>query len=226
MGVGTNTVMIALSSFLIAPKLTIVLTSFVSIFGGIGMLRLDKGALERPYWIPITTTMLLGGVCGAIALNYIDITVFQILLGSAFLIVSFSMLIEKKTSATRLKPPKKAKFIDVSVGWFSGFLNGFIGLSAVPLIAYFGKILNKKHLRRLLVLIYLPVSIAQTLTFALNGMLSLEIILYGIAAMIFIAPGLYVGNKAHAHIPDTWFKRILGIFLIFASVKFIYSALT
>lgn len=223
MGVGINTVTIALASFFIEPKMTIVLASFISIFGSLGMLHHDTKTVKRGFWVPVTTTMFIGGVCGAMALKYIDPHIFEIILGSAFLIISFWMIINPNFTQQSDTAPKKAKLSDTLMGYFGGFCNGFIGLSAVPLIAYFSRYFDKKHLRRFLVLVYLPVSFAQTGTFAINGMLTKQILIYGLIMLPFIFVGLFVGNKAHHKIPEIWFKRILGAFLAFVSTKLILT---
>ena len=222
MGIGINTVVIALSSFFIDPKMTIVLASIVGIFGGLAMLRLDTKLLERSYWLPITVCMFIGGICGAMALKYVDANIFEFILGVAFLIISIWMIFNpniKLISADNTL--QKANRYDNAMGVFAGFLNGFIGLCAVPLIVYFGRVLSKQHLRRFFVLLFLPVAFAQTATFSLNGMLTKDILIYGLVMLPMMPVGLYFGNKAHHNISEVWFRRIIGVFLAFVSIRLI-----
>lgn len=223
MGTGINTVVIALSSFFIEPKMTIVLASFISIFGGLGMLNIDKKVIVQSFWLPITLAMMVGGICGAMALKYVDARIFEFVLGSGFLIVSLWLIADTdKTDVLDKKAPHKAGLIDNVMGMFAGFCNGFIGLSAVPLITYFSRVLTKKGLRRFLVLLYLPVSSVQTGTFFINGMLTREIVIYGLVMLPFMVLGLYCGNKIHYRVSEIWFKRILGAFMAFVSIRLIF----
>ena len=66
-GTGTTTVIVALGSLFIDPKLTVVLASFINIFGGLSMVRVDPLPLPRRYWMPISMLMVAGSVAGAIA---------------------------------------------------------------------------------------------------------------------------------------------------------------
>ena len=65
-GAGPAVVIISFSSLIIDPKSTIVLASFVNVFGGLAMLRVDKVELGRRYWIPVALLMGVGSIAGII----------------------------------------------------------------------------------------------------------------------------------------------------------------
>lgn len=220
MGVGINTIIIAFSTFFIEPKAAVVLASIVSLIGGIAMIKQDKNLLHVSYWLPITVFMMVGGILGAMALKYIDPEIFKIALSVAFFISSFWMIFDPTSKNKITKPcPKKANFNDNTIGICGGFLNGLVGLSAIPIVVYFSHMLDKTSLRRLLILLYLPAAFAQTATFTVNGLLTMDIMLYALCMCPLLLSGLSLGKKAHFKISELWFKKSLGGFLFFISLR-------
>lgn len=225
MGIGTSTVLIALSTFFIDPKSAIVMTAFVNIFGGLAMIKIDPAPLHKKFWIPIAAIMALGSIIGATVLNIVPAQLFQVILGIAFLIASFWFLFFNAAPSTMSKSPKILSFKDALITGFSGFCGGFIGITAPPLILHFGKYLNKQLLRRLFVLLFLPAAVVQTVTFWVNGLLTKDIIILGLLIIPFLAVGIYFGNRSFQKISETLFKRILGLFLIIVSARLIWFGL-
>ena len=91
-GTGTTTVIVALCSLIIDAKLTVVLASFVNIFGGLSMVRVDPVPLAGRYWVPISGLMVCGSVIGAAALKVIPSQQFQLILGTVFLLTALWFL--------------------------------------------------------------------------------------------------------------------------------------
>lgn len=222
-GTGTTTVIVALCSLLIEPKMTIVLASFVNVFGGLSMIKIDPVPLPMRYWIPISILMVIGSILGAWALKVIPKEIFEMVLGIAFLFVSAWFIAKKVVPLTEeTSPPQKASLLDLAIGLFGGFCGGFIGVNAPPLVFHFGMHLNKRQLRRLLVLIFIPAAIAQTLTFWWAGMMSQEILIYGLAILPCMVAGIYAGNKAFHKISENLFRRVLGLLLLIVSARLIF----
>ncbi len=222
-GTGTTTVIVALCSLIIEPKLTIVLASFVNMFGGLSMIKVDPVPLPKKYWIPVTVMMIIGSVLGAWALKVVPKDVFEIILGIAFFLVSMWFLFKKTQSKPAdHPPPNQATPADMGVGFFGGFCGGFIGSNAPPLVFHFSRYLNKRQMRRLLVLIFLPSAIAQTATFWMNGMLDKQIVIYGLTILPCMILGIYIGNRAFHKISEQFFRRVMGVLLIIVSLKLIF----
>ena len=225
-GTGTSTVIIALSSFLIPAKTTVVLASFINIFGGLAMIKVDPVPLSFRYWGPVAFMMIVGSVIGAWTLAVIPNESFYIVLGSAFFLASLWFLFRNhKNNENEMSSPSQSSASDLSVGAFAGFCGGFIGINAPPLILHFGRVLNKGSLRRLLVLIFIPAAIAQTLTFAHAGLLNKQIVFMGLSMLPSLAIGIYLGNKAHFKISETMFKKILGILLLVVSARLLLKGI-
>ena len=220
-GTGTTTVIVALGSLFLDPKLTIVLASFINIFGGLAMVRIDPLPLSRRYWIPVSLCMVGGSVAGAMALKLIPNQWFQLVLGVAFLLTAFWFLFRAPVPRVEAEVPQEATGLDLGIGGFAGFCGGFIGINAPPLILHFGRFLDKRYLRRLLVLIFIPAAMAQTATFAVNGLLDRQIMAWGLMVLPAMIVGIWLGNRTFHRISERLFRRILGTFLVFVSVRLI-----
>lgn len=225
-GTGTSTVIVALASFVISPKWAVILASFINIFGGLAMARVDPIPLARRYWLSIAITMIAGSIIGAWTLSIVSNQLFNLALGMAFLLSSLWFLIKPSPNQLSEKTtPAKASVADLTVGTFAGFCGGFIGINAPPLILHFGRMLDKRRLRRLLVLIFIPAAIAQTVTFAAAGLLNSEIISIGLLMLPTMVLGIYLGNKAHFRISEQAFRRLLGVFLLIVSVRLLLKGI-
>lgn len=220
-GTGSTTVLVALCSFIIDPKLSIVLSSLVNIPGGLAMLRVDPIPLAPRYWAWVAVIMIVGSVFGAIALKVVPSDVFQILLGITFLFSAIWFVTRVRTPEHLGQSPTQADAYDLITGVFSGFCGGFVGVNAPPLVLHFSRRLDKRHLRRFMVLVFIPAAIAQSLTFTLNGMLTVQILMWGVAIVPSIILGVYFGNKSFHNISEVWFRRVLALFLIIVSVRMI-----
>jgi uncharacterized membrane protein YfcA len=220
-GTGTTTVIVALCSLIIEPKLTIVLASFINVFGGLSMVRIDPIPLAPRYWMPIAALMVTGSVLGAVALKHIPNQQFQLILGAAFLLTALWFLFRVPPPRDSPHPPACAKAMDLGVGTLAGFCGGFIGINAPPLILYFSRYLDKRYLRRLLVLIFIPAAVAQTATFIINGLFDKRIFIWGMLMFPSMLAGIYLGNHTFHRISENWFRRALGVLLVVVSVRLI-----
>lgn len=165
--------------------------------------------------------MVLGSVLGAIALKHIPNQHFQLILGVAFLLTALWFLFRVPKARDNSHPPVKANAADLGVGTLAGFCGGFIGINAPPLILYFSRYLNKRYLRRLLVLIFIPAAAAQTATFAINGLFELKVLYWGLLLFPTMIAGIYLGNHTFHRISESWFRRALGILLVVVSTRLI-----
>jgi len=225
-GTGTTAVIVALGSLFIDPKLTIVLASFVNIFGGLSMLRIDPLPLSRRYWIPISVLMVAGSVAGAIALEVIPNQQFQLILGGAFLLTALWFLFRVPVPLENREPPSTAGGMDLGVGTIAGFCGGFIGINAPPLVLHFSRNLDKRRLRRLLVLIFIPAAVAQTATFVANGLFDRQVMIWGLLMLPAMFVGVWLGNRTFHYISESMFRRTLGLLLVFVSIRLILKNLS
>ncbi len=219
-GMGTGMIVVPLASLVIEPKSAVILASLVGIFGGFSMLRVDRVWLAPRYWIPIAVTMVLGSIAGALTLEVIPIALFSAFLSLVFLFWGIWFVLRASASSPGESPsPISARLKDLIVGSLAGFLGGFVGINAPPLILYFSRHLNKRLLRRLLVLISLPAVLAQTFTFASLGLLNTKLLSLGVLMIPGLVVGIYLGNRMFSRLSEAWFRRILGAILVVSSAK-------
>lgn len=218
-GTGTTTVIIALGSFFIDPKVTIVLAAFINIFGGLQMVRVDPVPMKPSYWGVVALFMVIGSVAGAYALKFTPDRPFQVLLGAVLLLTALLFFFQKKGAADLGPAPDRANGRDMAVATVSGVFSGYVGISAPPLVYYFGSYLNKRYLRRLLVIVYIPSVTVQTIVFALNGMLNREILLAGLLMVPSMILGVHLGNRTFNLISEASFRKLLALVMVIASAR-------
>ena len=187
------------------------------------MVRIDPVQLAARYWIPIALLMVCGSVFGAIALKHIPNQQFQLLLGVAFLLTAAWFLFRVPQPRENSPAPVRANSMDLGVGTLAGFCGGFIGINAPPLVLYFGRYLNKRYLRRLLVLIFIPAALAQTVTFIINGLFEQRILFWGLLLIPSMIAGIFLGNHTFHRISESWFRRALGLLLVVVSARLIFK---
>ncbi len=189
------------------------------------MVKIDPVPLSKRYWIPISILMVAGSVTGAAALKIIPNEPFQLLLGAVFFLTAMWFFLKTPGPRAQADPPSAARPMDLSIGGLAGFCGGFVGINAPPLILHFSRFLDKRRLRRLLVLIFIPAAMAQTATFFINGLLDKQVFIWGLTLIPSMAVGIYFGNRTFYRISETWFRRTLGGFLIVASVRLIFRGI-
>jgi len=182
--------------------------------------------MGKKYWIPIAFVMAIGSVAGAALLKVIPNHGFQVILGITFILTGVWFIIRiPEPGNLKSGAPRKAGLMDMGVGAFSGVLGGFIGVNVPPLVLHFGRVLDKRNLRRLLVLIYLPAAISQTVTFMVNGLLTPRIAFHGLLILPMIFLGIWLGNRTFEAVSESWFRRVLGILLIVISTRLILRSM-
>lgn len=222
-GTGTGTVMMALSTFVIDPKLAVVVIAYISVFSSLMMIRLPSVALKQAFWVPIMLVIGLGAGAGAMALKYVPADIFKTILGIAFLLGAFWFGFKRRAVRDFAPAPDRARPADLAVAAGSGFMGGFVGVNAAPLVIYFGSFLDKQQMRRLFVLIFTGSTITQTATFLGNGMLTREAVALSWFILPVVALGVWLGNRSHVKISETLFGRILSVFLVVAALRMIWQ---
>ncbi|MBI1300929.1 MAG: TSUP family transporter [Alphaproteobacteria bacterium] len=225
-GTGTATMTIALSSFFIDPKLSVILVSVMNIYGGLTMAGMDRVPLPMKFWTAIAATMIIGSVLGAIALTLLEQNIFKIILGCSFLLsaIWFARKPFKPIQTAVVK--EKAEYLDLLVGTFAGFCGGFIGSNAPPLVFHFGSYLDKRTLRRLLILIFIPAAFAQTGTFWATGLLTMDVFYLSLTTIPGMFLGIYLGNKSFHFVSENLFRKILAVLLVIVSCRLIFLGIT
>lgn len=219
-GIGVSTVAVPILSLIIGAKQIVVLSSIVNVVGGLLMYRIDPQPAERRYWWPIAISMIIGAVLGGIALKLTPLKSFEKILGITILAAGIWFIIwrgKQKSTSFLEKLPEKGCLKDYVIGFLGGLAGGFVGINSPIFILYFGSHLAKGPLRRLLVLILLPLAIANVIIYAALGLMSTQIVLYSLISLPGLLLGVYVGNRTFFRISEKVFGAILGAVLILLS---------
>jgi uncharacterized membrane protein YfcA len=216
-GIGVSTVAVPILSLIIGAKQVVVLSSIVNVIGGLLMYRIDPQSAARRYWWPIAILMIVGAVFGGIALKLTPVKSFEKILGITILAAGIWFIIwrgKQKTHSFLEKLPEKSCLKDYVIGFLGGLAGGFVGINSPILILYFGSRLAKGPLRRLLVLILLPLAISNVAIYGALGLMSTRIVLYSLMSLPGLVLGIYLGNRTFLRISEKVFSAILGGVLI------------
>ena len=219
-GIGVSTVAVPILSLIIGAKQIVVLSSIVNSIGGFLMYRIDPQPAPRRYWWPIAILMILGAVLGGIALKLTPLKSFEKILGITILAAGIWFIIwrgKQKTNSFLEKLPEKSGPKDYVIGFLGGVAGGFVGINSPIFILYFGSRLAKGPLRRLLVLILLPLAISNVVIYTALGLMSTQIVLYSLISLPGLLLGIYVGNRTFFRISEKVFGAILGGVLVLLS---------
>ncbi len=219
-GIGVGTVAIPLLSLIIGAKEVVVFSSIVNVIGSLVMFRIDPQPASRRYWWPIAALMIIGAVFGGIALKLTPLKSFEKILGIAILAAGIWFIIwrgKQKSDSFLEQMPAKARFKDDVIGLFGGFTGGFVGINSPIFVLYFGSYLAKSPMRRLMVLILMPLHIAQVIIYYSLGLVDSQILIYALVALPGLLLGIYFGNRTFFRISEKIFGTIMGAVLILLS---------
>ena len=219
-GIGVGTVAIPLLSLIIGAKEVVVLSSIVNVIGSLVMFRIDPLPASRRYWWPIAGLMIAGAVLGGIALKLTPLKSFEKILGIAILAAGIWFVIwrgKQKSDSFLEQMPDEARFKDDVIGLCGGFTGGFVGINLPIFVLYFGSYLAKSPMRRLMVLILMPLHIAQVIIYSTLGLMEVQILIYALIALPGLLLGIYFGNRTFFRISEKIYGTILGAVLILLS---------
>ena len=169
--------------------------------------------------------MIAGSVIGAWSLTALHTRTFDLVFGAACLpLAGWFLFGPPPQTRDQAGVPHFASAADLAVGTFAGFCGGFIGINAPPLLLHFGRVLDKRHLRRLLVLIFIPAAIAQTGTFVWRGEVTRITVLLTISILPAMVAGIGLGNRAFVRISEQTFRRVLGALLLVIGLRLLWAS--
>ena len=251
-GFGSMIVMLAVGSLIIGPVPALLLTALLDVVGGLALLKLDSTKDTKKLWQPLSLAMLIGVVLGALLLKLIALPRLQYVLGATLFLVGIWLMFFRHRQSmsdklqlvvdSTIETPEgantrdddKLKFIghpapasyqtkDLLACLISGTSGGLTGISAPPLLYYFGSRFGKEALRRILTRIFLVESLTRVVTYSAFGVMRMQIVLFGLALIPVMYLGLYVGNHAFFKIPERWFGRLAGLIAIASGLRLITS---
>jgi uncharacterized protein len=225
-GFGSMIVMLAVGSIIIGPVPALLLTATLDVISGVALLRLDSTRDSRRLWLPMSLAMLVGVVFGSLILRLFALPRLKYVLGiTLFLVGVWLIFFRHRSPRDPLSEvmPTKSRLKDMLICLLAGTSGGLTGISAPPVIYYFGSRFAKEALRRILTRIFLVESVTRLVTYSALGVMRMHIFLLGIVAVPVMYFGLYVGNRAFFKVPEMWFGRIAGMIAIISAVKLLMT---
>jgi uncharacterized membrane protein YfcA len=220
LGFGSALVAVPLA-LLFLPKETVVSSMFMVglSLNGFLSVRIRERISYRPVLF-LFFASLFGMPLGVWVLRAIPLETMQVLVGC--LVVLFTVLLQWG----KLKLPQKGVLTWVA-GFFSGLLNTSTSMSGPPvLILLAGQGLPKDQLRRTLVSFFFVSGLVAALMLLLSGVMTLQRVSYGLAAIPFAFLGGYVGDTLSKRLPERPFRVLALAVLFVAGAYSVVSGLT
>jgi uncharacterized membrane protein YfcA len=220
LGFGSALVAVPLA-LIFLPKETVVSSMFMVglSLNGFLSVRIRERISYRPVLI-LFFASLFGMPLGVWILTAIPLEAMQVFVGC--LVVLFTLLLQWG----KLKLPQKGVLPWVA-GFFSGLLNTSTSMSGPPvLILLAGQGLPKDQFRRTLVSFFFVSGLVAALMLALSGVMTLQRVSYGLAAIPFAFLGGYVGDTVSKRLPERPFRVLALAVLFVAGAYSVVSGLT
>ena len=171
----------------------------------------------RRIWI-LVVTAIIGMPFGAYILKVVDADRLRVIIGVFIVLFAFAFL----QGFRRKSSNEKAAFIPI--GFFSGLLNGSIGMSGPPVILFFANQgVHRDAFRANLVAYFMMLNIATIPVFVYHDIITLETIKYGGIYMLPMLVGVYIGVKLAGKADETLFRKIALIIVTVAGLFSIIS---
>lgn len=150
--------------------------------------------------IPLGTWLLAAG----------DLSLLLTLLGAVLVLVGVAFLV-----TPRRDPVPLPGWIAPPVGLVSGVLTGLFGTGGPPLIFYYQlRGLDKAAFRGNLMAIFLLMTAIRVPSYAAFGLITAPRLWSSLAVFPAVLVGAWVGNRAHLHIEETTFRRLVSVALV------------
>jgi uncharacterized membrane protein YfcA len=179
-----------------------------------------KHVALRKIWMLILASFVAAPI-GAWLLLFVEPTYIK--LGAGVLIVCFAtLMILGKTFAVR-----NEKIAFIPVGFLSGLLNGSISLSGPPVALFLSNQgTNKNEFRANITFYAIFLNIVTIVSFALNGLLTRDMLMKTSVYVPGMAVGVLIGAFALTKLDERLFKKIaLGLIIVSGLSTAIQAAL-
>ncbi|MCZ6695523.1 MAG: sulfite exporter TauE/SafE family protein [Acidobacteria bacterium] len=219
-GFGPGIVIVPIAALLFGAREAVLLIGILDLASNSVIVATDRAARARRFWLPMAVAMIAGSVAGSVLLRLVPQRDYTILLAIVVGVVGVWFLSGRRTrdgQALMSDLPEKVRPVDVGVALASGLFGGLFGLAGLLIAWYLGSLFTKELFRRVIVHILLVSAAARVATYAVTGMLSMEVLLLAAGAIPLLLAGLYCGDRLLPRISENWFGRVIGIVLLIAA---------
>jgi uncharacterized protein len=168
---------------------------------------------------PLIVSGLLGAVCGALMLIYLNVPLLKLLTGAVIIPFAIALLLDVKINLN-------SRFLQVPVGLLSGFLGGSTSMSGPPVVLFFQNRGLEKHIFRANLVLYFFILYPLTLpTYWLGGLLTGEVFYTALLAVPALIVGALMGARLVHRVPERLFRRITLLLVIASGIFAIITGL-
>ncbi len=223
LGIGLPLVLVPLLAQFLALPVAVALLTLPMVAANIRQMLEAGGALIALRRLsPILGTLVLGTAIGAHLLISIDRRILDIVVGTAFVLLSVMLLF-----VPRLRIRRGAeRWAGPSVGLLSGLLGGMSGMFGPPLIAYqIGLGVDPATFIKHMAILALTASLALTLSLGGSGALTGSDLIISVVAIIPIQLGMPLGRWLRGRVPPIIFRAMVLCALAGGGVDMLWRAL-
>jgi uncharacterized membrane protein YfcA len=215
-GFGPALIMIPFLTIIYDPPTAIIITTTLDFLAGLTLVYQIRREISWSFVIPIIITMGIGASFGAYMLGQFPIDTTRQIMGITIGLFALYMMFQGN-----LKPQSNSgvKFLKYPVGIVSGLFGGMLGISGPPLVIYMKLSFAKAFFRTQLIVIFLFGAGWRLVLYHLNQIgLNLEwpLLIIFIIAMIL---GVFIGNKVHLKISETFFTRLVAVVIFITAIR-------
>ena len=226
-GFGSVIIMVAIGSHIIGPLPVLILTSFLDVISGFTLLRVDVTNDHRRLWVPLSLAMFLGVVLGGFLIKLFGLQYLHLIVATALIAVSIWLIFFRYRGTKVMSNARDFSGVfnltDLGVCLVAGTSGGMTGISAPPLLYYFGSQFSKGELRRLLTRIFLVESLTRMGMYIVIGAVRPQIFMIVLLSIPLMFAGIVLGNRLFLRISESAFGRIAGVVILGSAVRLLYQ---
>ena len=221
-GFGPGIVIVPVAALVIGARDAVVLIGILDLASNSVIVFRDRATGKHRFWLPMAIAMVAGSGIGGILLKLVPPVDFTILLAVMIAVVGLWFLSGRRTAnrqALRNELPSRVGLKDLAVALAAGIFGGFFGMAGLLIAWYLGSFLSKEMFRQVIVHILLLSAITRVITYAVAGLLTLEVFWLSAAAFPLLLTGLYLGGGVLIRISESWFSRVIGVVLLASAAR-------
>jgi hypothetical protein len=217
-GFGSSTLLLPVAVLFFDFQTALVLVGFIHIFGNLGRLTFFRHGLDKKALIYFGIFSVVLTLAGAFLVSVLDPGMLKGILGVFLLVYAAYSFFKPQL---RLKQTRKAMAVS---GAASGFVAGLIGtggaIRAATLTA-FG--LPKMKYIATSAAIALAVDITRVPVYVSQGFLPTELVWFLPILFVVAIAGSFIGRKLVDKIPQSFFRKIVLVFIAVIGIKFAFD---
>lgn len=221
-GFGTALTTMALWLYVIPPVLAAPLVAFCSLSAHLTTIRKIWPDVQGRAALPYLAGAFAGIPLGVWLLTWLEPSAFRLAVGIMLIGYPLFALLVKQP----LKLTAKGVLPEAAIGVFSGVCGGLAGLSG-PILVVWSQLSqwHKERARALLQVINMSIFIAAIATYAVRGLISMELL--KIVAICFpgTLAGAWIGLRLYLKIDQETFRRVVLVLLMISGLGLILPRL-